>query len=77
MPQFEAHRGTGSTNDVDFWTSKPVRECERSHLNYVVADTERWEQSAAFYLDIDPHVVAFVKNFNLRVRHPVHTQRQC
>ncbi|MFQ5946390.1 MAG: BPTD_3080 family restriction endonuclease [Anaerolineae bacterium] len=65
LPRYEAHRGTGSTRDVDFWTSKPVRESERSHLNYVVADTEKWEQTAAFYLDNDEHVVAFVKNFNL------------
>jgi type III restriction enzyme len=65
IPRYEMHRGTGSTRDVDFWTSKPVRECEHSHLNYVVADTERWEQTAAFYLDSDGHVVAFVKNFNL------------
>jgi len=65
LPRYEAHRGDGSTRDVDFWTSKPVRECQRSHLNYAVADTEKWEQSAAFYLDTDEHVVAFVKNFNL------------
>lgn len=65
LPRYEAHRGGGSTREVDFWTSKPVRECERSHLNYAVADTEKWEQSAAFYLDTDEHVVAFVKNFNL------------
>ncbi|MBI2555055.1 MAG: hypothetical protein HYV92_11735 [Candidatus Rokubacteria bacterium] len=50
---------------MDFWTSKPVRECQRSHLNYVVMDTERWEQSAAFYLDTDAQVITFVKNFNL------------
>lgn len=50
---------------MDFWTSKPVRESERSHLNWVVMDTERWEQTAALYLDSDGHVVAFVKNFNL------------
>jgi type III restriction enzyme len=65
LPRYESHRGTGSTRDVDFWTSKPVKECERSHLNYVAADTEQWEQTAAFYLDSDPHVIAFVKNFNL------------
>jgi type III restriction enzyme len=46
LPRYEAHRGPGSTGDVDFWTSRPVREVERSHLNYVVADTEQWEQSA-------------------------------
>lgn len=65
VPRYETHRGTGSTRDVDFWTSKPVRECDRSHLNYMVADTERWEQTTSFYPDSDEHVVAFVKNFNL------------
>lgn len=65
IPRYEAHRGPGSTRDVDFWTSKSVRETECSHLNLVVADTAQWEQSAAFYLEIDPHVIAYVKNFNL------------
>jgi type III restriction enzyme len=65
LPRYEAHRGAGSTRDVDFWTSKPVRESERSPLNFVVLDTERWEQTTAFYLDTDARVVAFVKNFNL------------
>ncbi len=65
VPRYEANRGAGSTREVDFWTSKPVRESERSHLNWVVMDTEKWEQTTAFYLDTDDHVVAFVKNFNL------------
>jgi type III restriction enzyme len=65
IPRYETHRGTGSTRDVDFWTSKPVRECARAHLNWAVMDTDRWEQTAAFYLDSDRHVLAFVKNFNL------------
>jgi type III restriction enzyme len=65
LPRFEAHRGMGSTRDVDFWTSKAVRESERSHLSGVVMDTDRWEQTAAFYLDSDQQVIAFVKNFNL------------
>ena len=65
IPRYEAHRGAGSTRDVDFWTSRPVREVERSHLNYVAADTGRWEQSAAFHLDRDEHVAAFAKNAGL------------
>ena len=65
VPRYEAHRGPGSTREVDFWTSKPVRESTRSHLNWVVMDTQKWEQSTAFYLDTDEHVIAFVKNFNL------------
>jgi len=62
VPVYEAHRPCGSTEDVDFWTSKDVRECIHSHLNYVVADTKRWEQSAAYYIDKHPTTAAFVKN---------------
>jgi predicted nucleotidyltransferase len=65
LPRYETHRGAGSSRDVDFWTSRPVWETTRSHLNYVVADTLTWEQSAAFYLDTDERVVAYVKNANL------------
>ncbi len=65
LPRYESGRGPGSTLDVDFWTSKPVVECQRSHLNYVVADTQRWEQIAKFYLDRNQYVISFVKNFNL------------
>ncbi|HEY6328687.1 MAG TPA: type III restriction endonuclease subunit R, partial [Blastocatellia bacterium] len=42
-----------------------VREVEKSHLNYVVADTKRWEQSAAYYLDKSEHLRAFAKNAGL------------
>jgi predicted nucleotidyltransferase len=65
VPRYEPNRRAGSTGDVDFWTSRPVREVERSHLNYVVADTDRWEQSAAFHLDRDERVIAFAKNAGL------------
>jgi len=50
---------------VDFWTSRDVREVVHSHMNYVVADTMRWEQSAAYYIDTHPAVEAFVKNTGL------------
>lgn len=65
IPRYEAHREPGSTADVDFWTSREVREVIKSHLNYVVSDTKQWEQSAAYYLDHNPHVEAFVKNSGL------------
>jgi type III restriction enzyme len=42
-----------------------VREVRRSHLNYVVADTARWEQSAAYLIDTHPAVEAFAKNAGL------------
>lgn len=65
MPRYEATRGPGSTAEVDFWTSREVREVNKSHLNYVVADTKQWEQSAAYYLDKGNAVEAFVKNSGL------------
>ena len=65
IPRYEATRGPGSTGDVDFWTSRDVREVNKSHLNYVVADTKQWEQSATYYLDKDRAVEAFVKNSGL------------
>jgi len=65
LPRYEARRGPGSTAEVDFWTSRDVREVVHSHLNYVVADTARWEQSAAYVLDTHPLVEAFVKNASL------------
>jgi type III restriction enzyme len=65
VPRYEANRGPGSTEDVDYWTSRDVREVEKSHLNYVVADTRRWEQSAAYFIDKHEAVAAFAKNAGL------------
>jgi type III restriction enzyme len=65
VPRYELNRGPGTTADVDFWTSRDVREVVHSHLNYVVADTERWEQSSAYYIDTHPATEAFVKNAGL------------
>jgi type III restriction enzyme len=50
---------------VDYWTSKDVREVMRSHVNYVVADTKKWEQEAAYHIDTHGAVDAFVKNAGL------------
>lgn len=65
IPRYEANRGPGSTSEVDFWTSREPREVVRSHLNYVVPDTKRWEQSAAYFIDRHARVEAFVKNAGL------------
>lgn len=76
IPRYEKSRGPGSTMDVDYWTSKDVREVLRSHVNYVVADTKRWEQSAAYILDTHPAVDGFVKNAGLGFAIPyVHNGR--
>ena len=65
IPRYEVNRGPGSTAEVDYWTSKEVREVVKSHLNYVVADTKVWEESAAFMIDHHDRVDSFVKNAGL------------
>jgi type III restriction enzyme len=65
LPLLETNRGPGSTEEVDFWTSKDVREVVKSHINFVVADTKVWEQAAAYVIDTHPGVAAFVKNAGL------------
>lgn len=63
IPQGAA--GRGSTLYVDFHTTKPVNPVSRCHLNAMVADTKKWEQSAAFLLDSHPGVTKWVKNDRL------------
>lgn len=65
VPRYERNREAGSTADVAFWTSKEVREVVKSHVNYVVADTKKWEQTTAYVLDRNNCVDAFVKNEHL------------
>ncbi|MFP4336994.1 MAG: BPTD_3080 family restriction endonuclease [Halothece sp.] len=65
IPRYEAHRGNGSTDDINFWTSKSVREVIHSQVNCVVADTWQWEQAAAYIIDTHPATEAFVKNEGL------------
>jgi type III restriction enzyme len=70
VPRYEANRGPESTAEVEFWTSRPVREVLRSHVNYVVADTKVWEQSAAYFIDTHSRVVSFAKNAGLGLAIP-------
>lgn len=63
IPQGAA--GRGSTLYVDFHTTKPIYPVTRCHLNVMVADTKKWEQSAAFLLDSHPGVKRWVKNDRL------------
>ncbi|MBK8696074.1 MAG: DEAD/DEAH box helicase family protein [Deltaproteobacteria bacterium] len=70
VPRLDPVRAEGSTCDVDFWTSKPVREVTKSHVNLVTADTDRWEQTAAYFIDTHPLVKAFVKNDGLGLTIP-------
>lgn len=63
-PMLERSRPEGSTRDVDFWTSREVRDTQKSHVNYLVADS-KLEARAAAKLDGAACVSAWVKNAGL------------
>ena len=60
----ERHRGPGSTADVEYVTRKEPYAVTKSHVNYVVPDSQ-WERVAAYALDTHPAVHSFVKNSGL------------
>ena len=62
LPRYERMRGDGSTAEVDFYTRREPYPVHKSHVNAVVPDTQRLEQSAAWHLDNHPRVFSFVKN---------------
>jgi type III restriction enzyme len=65
LPILASYDTLGSTRYVDFLTTKEVQETGKSHVNYVVADTQEWEQGVAKRLEQMGEVLAYVKNQNL------------
>ena len=65
IPVLSGRSFRGSTAGVDFLTTRPVFETKKSHLNYVVADTEVWEQAVAKRLEEMDEVISYVKNYKL------------
>jgi type III restriction enzyme len=58
----------GSTDDVDFFTRKPVLATLKSHVSHVVLDGRKgntWEETMAGLLEEDDQVAAYVKNDHL------------
>ena len=68
-PRLDAHRPTGSTAEVDYTTRKEPMPVLRSHVNFVVADSQ-WERIAATVLDSDSRVASFAKNSGLNLAIP-------
>ncbi len=61
-PVFNYYNKFGSTKYVNGHTAKEVFPTRKSHVNFVVADTETWEQIAAKTLEELPQVESYVKN---------------
>jgi len=62
LPVFNYYNQFGSTKYVSGKTVKKVFKTKKSHINYVVADTDSWEQIAAKTLEEMPEVISYVKN---------------
>ncbi len=62
LPVLNFYNKFGSTKYVHGNTTKPVFETTKSHVNYVVADTDSWEQIAAKTLEEMDEVRSYVKN---------------
>ncbi|MDX1961232.1 MAG: DEAD/DEAH box helicase family protein [Leptospiraceae bacterium] len=60
-PVFNHYNRFGSTKHVSGITSKGVYETTKSHINYVVEDSD-WEAICAKTLEEIPEVVSYVKN---------------
>lgn len=74
LPILASYDTIGSTRYVDFLTTKEVRETIKSHINYVVADTQEWEQGVAKKLEQMPEVLAYVKNQGMNLTIPYEYQ---
>ncbi len=63
----QPYDSVGSTKNVAFDTRRAVFETDptRCHLNYVVADTDSWEQRLALALEDMNEVASYVKNQNM------------
>ena len=72
MPILKPYDTTGSTRYVDFDTTRAVYQThpDKCQVNYVVADTDSWEQKLAQTLEQMDEVVRYVKNQNLGLEIP-------
>lgn len=68
LPILNRYAPIGTTADVDFKTTRPVKGTIASHINAVPTHTQTWENSAAFYLELaakDGVVRAYARNDGL------------
>jgi type III restriction enzyme len=52
LPLLNRYQPIGTTADVNFKTTRPVHATVHSHIDHVVLDTDSWEASVAFRLEL-------------------------
>ena len=70
LPILNRYKPVGSTEQVDFKTTRPCSPTHKSHINQVVLDTATWEQSAAFRLEQSKKVICYARNDHLELTVP-------
>lgn len=74
MPVLYRYQPVETTANVSFMTKRPCFPTQKSHINQVVADTQRWEQSAAFCLEQSKSVKFYARNDHLGLLIPYEFQ---
>ena len=70
LPILNRYKPVGTSAAVDFFTTRSCHGTERSQVNLVVLDTQRWERSACFYLESSDAVKYYVRNDHLGLSIP-------
>jgi type III restriction enzyme len=74
LPVLNRYKRIGTSADVDFITTRPCHGTQRSHINQVVLDTQKWESSVAFRLEASEVVERYVRNDHLGLLIPYEFQ---
>ncbi|MCG9131609.1 DEAD/DEAH box helicase family protein [Candidatus Poribacteria bacterium] len=70
LPILNRYKPVGTSAAVDFFTTRSCHGTQRSQVNLVVLDTQRWERSACFYLEASDAVKYYVRNDHLNLSIP-------
>ena len=76
MPVLNRYQETGSTADVDFKTVRACHATDKSQINQVVMDNDRWEGCAAFRLEDSGQVRSYARNDHLGLTIPYEYEGQ-
>ena len=74
LPILNRYKPVGTSAAVDFFTKRACHGTQRSQVNQVVLDTEKWERSACFWLEQSEAVKCYVRNDHLGLSIPYEYQ---
>jgi type III restriction enzyme len=70
LPILNRYKSVGSTEEVNFKTTRPCYATVKSHINQVALDTDTWEQSASFRLEQSRKVKSYARNDHMEFAIP-------